>query len=428
MKKFNTLLILLVFAFAIAANQSNAQIYEPEGINIPGDWNGWTNPPANLALASYTQVPGGQVTKITNGTDARWTTTLEVGASGDIAAGAIEWLFTSGNAGSPWSNKWTDVSVSLNTIQEYIWHNDGNGSNNTITVADGKWYVVNYEDIGYANTRAIFMEVSAEPVDILSVSVPASPMPSTAYDIDITVSASPAPEEVFYVRYTTDNWSTSDVVSVAMTGTTGTAVIPGQAANTQVDYYAFSSSVSGITADFSLYTMRFNNNGGSNYSYSIGTPPPPSIDWCNLQWPPNGSIDIGQGFTVYGQVYLAGVTDLPGQATDMQAWVGWSETDTDPATWSNWEPATFNVDAGNNDEFMADLGAAVGQAGTYYYAMRYQYQGQTYVYGGYNGGFWDGTSNVSGELTISSVIPLSNWSFAVIGLLMLTFVFLKFRK
>lgn len=425
MKKFNTLLILLAIVFAMATNSSYAQIYEPEGINMPGGWNGWANPPANLALASYTQVAGGQVTKITNGTDARWTTTLEVGATGDIAAGSYEWLFTSGPAASPWNNKWSAVNVTMNTIQEYT--KEG-AANNNITVTDGKWYIMNFDDVGYVNTHAIFMEVSAEPVEILSVSVPANPIPSTAYDIDITVSANPAPEEVFYVRYTTDNWTSSNVASVAMTGTSGTAVIPGQAANTQVDYYAFSSSVSGISSDFSLYTMRYNNNGGSNYSYSIGTPPPPTIVWCNLQWPPNGSIDVGQGYTVYGQVYLPGVTDLPGQAADMQAWVGWSDTDSDPATWSNWEPATFNVDAGSNDEFMADLGAVVGQAGTYYYAMRYQYQTQAYVYGGYNGGFWDGTTNVSGELTVSSVIPLSNWSFAVIGLLLLTFVFIKFRK
>lgn len=428
MKKFNTLFVLLAFAFAMTANQSYAQIHEPEGLNMPGEWNGWTNPPANLALASYTQVPGGQVTKITNGTDARWTTTLEVGASGDITAGAIEWLFTSGNAGSPWNNKWTDVSVSLNTIQEYIWHNDGNGSNNTITVADGKWYVVNFEDIGYANTRAIFMEVSAEPVDIVSVSVPASPMPNTAYNIDVTVSANPSVEEVFYLRYTTDNWLTSDAVDVAMTGTNGIAVIPGQAANTQVDYYVFSSSVSGITSDFSLYTMRFNNNGGANYSYTIGNPPPPSIVWCNLQWPENGDIEEGQSFNVYGQVYLNGVTDQVGQGVGMQAWIGWSDTDSDPSTWSNWELAVFNVDAGNNDEFMADLGSAVGQAGTYYYAMRYQYQGQSYVYGGYQGGFWDGTNNVSGVLNVANAVPLSNWSFAIIGILLLTFVLVKFRK
>lgn len=426
MKKFNILLIVMAFFFAIAADQSYAQIWEPEGINMPGQWNGWNNPPGNLALASYTQVAGGEVTKITNGIDARWNTTLEVAASGgNVVGGTYEWLFTSGPGANPWANKWSAVDVTVNTIQTYT--KEG-ADNNTITVTDGKWYVVNWEDIGYVDTRAIFMEVSAEPVDILTVSVPADPMPNTAYGIDITVSATPAVEEVFYIRYTTDNWGSSDAVAVNMTGTNGTAVIPGQAANTQVDYYAFSSSVAGITSDYSLYTMRYNNNGDANYSFSIGNPPPPSIGWCNLQWPPNGSIDVGQSFDVYGQVWLNGVTDQPGQGVDMQAWVGWSETDTDPSTWVNWVPATFNVDAGNNDEFTADIGAAIGQAGTYYYAMRYQYQGQAYVYGGYVNGFWDGTNNVSGELTISSVVPISNWSFAIFGLLLLTFLFVKFRK
>lgn len=427
MKKFNTIVLLLAIAFFSFLNQSDAQIYEPEGLNMPGFWNSWTNPPTNnLALASYTQVSGGLLTKITNGTDARWSTTLHAAlAGGDVVGGNYDWLFTSGPTGTPWNNKWAGVNVVMNSIQSYSFNS---GADNNITIVNDKWYTVNWEDIGYSNSRAIFMETSAAPVAITTVSVPSNPMPNTAYGVDITVGANPSPEEVFYVRYTTDNWMSSNVVAVAMTGTSGTAAIPGQAANTQVDYYAFSSTVSGISADFSLYTMGYNNNSGANYSFSIGNPPPPSIGWCNLQWPPNGSIDMGQNFTVYGQVWLNGVTDMPGQGVGMQAWIGWSNTNSDPSTWTNWAPATFNVDSGSNDEFMADLGSEIGQAGTFYYAMRYQYLTQAYVYGGYQGGFWDGTNNVSGTLTVSHVIPLSNWAFVLFGLFILTFVFIKFRK
>ena len=427
MKKFNILTILMVLAIFAFIKPADAQVWEPEGISMPGLWNSWTNPPVNnLALASYTQVPGGLVTKITNGTDARWNTTLHVAAAGgDVVGGTYEWLFTSGPDASPWNNKWSAVNVSMNTIQTYT--KEG-AANNSATLANDKWYVVNFEDQGYIDTRAIFMEVSAEPVDILTVSEPVNPMPNTAYAIDITLSANPSPEEVFYVRYTTDNWTSSAAVAATMAGTSGSATIPGQAVNTQVDYYAFSSSVSGITGDYSLYTMRYNNNAGSNYSYTIGNPPPPTIGWCNMQWPPNGSIDVGQDFTVYGQIWLTGVTDGPGQGADMQAWIGWSDTDSDPSTWTNWAPATFNVDQGSNDEYMANLGTAVSQAGTFYYAYRYQYLDQAYVYGGYQGGFWDGTNNVSGVLTVSHVIPLSNWAMVLFGVFFLTFFFFKFRK
>jgi hypothetical protein len=57
MKKINTLLLVLALFFMLDTETSIAQIWEPEGINMPGAWNSWTNPPDNnLALASFTQV------------------------------------------------------------------------------------------------------------------------------------------------------------------------------------------------------------------------------------------------------------------------------------------------------------------------------------------------------------------------------------
>ena len=126
----------------------------------------------------------------------------------------------------------------------------------------------------------------------------------------------------------------------------------------------------------------------------------PSIDWANLQFPENGSISAGQEFMVYGQVYEEGVTEAEGQGEGILAWVGYSTEDTDPETWTNWIPATFNAQVGNNDEYMANLGGAINAAGTYYYATRYQLNGGFYYYGGYNGGAWDGVTNVSGVLTV----------------------------
>jgi len=154
--------------------------------------------------------------------------------------------------------------------------------------------------------------------------------------------------------------------------------------------------------------------GGDFYSdfdnFYLGTPPQVAIDWGNLQWPATATVQEGSAATVYGQAYKAGVTDSAGQAFGLNAWVGISPTNTNPATWSNWVPAPFNVQIGNNDEFMVDIGANL-PAGTYYYAFRYQYLGGPYKYGGYNsggGGFWDSTNNVSGVLTVT---PYSITSF-----------------
>jgi hypothetical protein len=49
---------------------------------------------------------------------------------------------------------------------------------------------------------------------------------------------------------------------------------------------------------------------------------------------------------------------------------------------------------------MANIGAEVPGPGVYYYASRFQYADGDFVYGGFNGGFWDGVNNVSGILTV----------------------------
>ena len=130
------------------------------------------------------------------------------------------------------------------------------------------------------------------------------------------------------------------------------------------------------------------------------------VDWCNLQSPTSSAVCEGTVYTVYAQVYELGVTDAAGQGAGITAWIGYNNADTDPTTWTNWVPATYNIDAGNNDEYKADLNLP---AGTYYYASRFEYSA-VYSYGGYNaggGGFWDGVTNLSQVLTVNS-LPIVN--------------------
>ena len=159
--------------------------------------------------------------------------------------------------------------------------------------------------------------------------------------------------------------------------------------------------------------VRF--RGISNYSYSmcnfgiddvsiqeISTATP---DWCNLQWPATMDINEGGTGTVYAQVYEPGVTDAVGQGAGIEAWIGYSEDDTDPATWTNWVPATYNSDNGNNDEYMADLGPL--PIGSYYYASRFILDNGPDVYGGYSatgGGFWNGIDFVNGVLNVNAAV------------------------
>ncbi|MBK7215155.1 MAG: DUF5018 domain-containing protein, partial [Bacteroidales bacterium] len=488
------LAFLLSFAILLSLiaypSTTYSQIYEPEGLNMPGAWNGWSNPPTNLVLANSNQVAGGTLTKFSDGI-ARWHTSFSVAASGgNIVGGTYTWLFTSGPTTNYWANKWGGTTVAMNTLQSYTFQ----GSDNTITLVNGNWYTMNWKDNGYSTTQAIFMETSAQPVDLTALSVPSGVLQNQSVNITLTASATPSAQEKFYLRYSTDNWITSSVTTFTMTGSSGTATIPGMGSGTTVKYYAFSSTVAGLSSNYELYTIKQNNNSGNYFSYSISglsaeaniltfafpeqtaaatintaaatvniqvaygtslsaltptiaispgatinplsnvaqnfsapfhylvtaqngttikdwtvtvTVASLTINWANLQWPGSGSCESGQSFNVYGQVWIQGQTGGASQFAPLQAWVGYSTQNTNPSTWTNWIPASFNGPAGNNDEFVANLGAAMTTNGTYYYATRYTINNVDFVYGGFSattGGFWDGTSNLSGVLTVGNNI------------------------
>ena len=131
------------------------------------------------------------------------------------------------------------------------------------------------------------------------------------------------------------------------------------------------------------------------------------VDWCNFQYPGTGSFETNNEFLAYAQVYEAGVTDATGQGADIYAWIGYSESDTDPSgTGWTWVTASFHGDAGSgsNDEYVVDLGNEISSAGTFYVASRFSRDNTNYTYGGFDsggGGFWDGTSNVSAVYTVT---------------------------
>jgi glycosidase len=130
------------------------------------------------------------------------------------------------------------------------------------------------------------------------------------------------------------------------------------------------------------------------------------IGWANLQWPP--SIDhtisaLNPTENIYGQVWIDGHTNQPGPTGGLIAQVGYgpdgSIPDGNPA-WI-WVDASFNVDAGNNDEFKGQL--LPEALGSYDYAYRYSTTaGRTWVYADL-----DGTGNgydtaKAGNLTVFS--------------------------
>lgn len=157
-------------------------------------------------------------------------------------------------------------------------------------------------------------------------------------------------------------------------------------------------------ADNIVYTVT--DDDDQVYEYFWITP---EIGFANLQWPPDAAITIGDADskqTIYAQVWIDGVTGTGDETDAISVWLGINEDNTDPVTWDGpdqWLEMAFANEVGNNDEYVLQItGAdfADFDPGTYYYATRFQYGQDDIVYGGFDGGFWDGTDNVSGELNL----------------------------
>ena len=268
----NSFKLLLLLCLTTSFSLVNAQIYELEGLNLPGQWNNFVNPPATGSVFGSSTQALGTVHPINTGT-RRWQTRIHIADSGaDTSAGTYSFLFTSGPNATPYANKWAGVNVIIDSLQAYQFNA---GADNSITVQNNKVYTMNWEDRGYQANRAIFMETSSEPVSLLSQStniIGTTVGPQTPVTATLLLSAIPSPEEKFYLRYSTDFYATSHIIPVSVIGSTGTATIPGFAAGLAVSYYYFSTTIDNPTANYDLLTLDFLNDDGYNFLYGVVDP------------------------------------------------------------------------------------------------------------------------------------------------------------
>ncbi len=282
-KQWHALLTCLMALAMLATAPAQAQIYGPEGVNIPGAWNGWSNYPGLPAQANFrAEATGGNIKLMASPTGSGngvYQAVLNIGSGGDAAAGSYQWIWTSGSSSNPWGNKWSNTNVTLNTPQNYQYQG---GPNNSINASTEGYYTLNLADNGYGNSRGIVMLTSAAPVNITDVTqspAAGSVLPTNTVDITITLSAPKSAEENVLVRYSTNSFSTSTIVAATGSGTTYTATIPAQTNGTIVNYYAFTSTVAAgsITGDYNLQAIRYKNNSGSPYVYTSASLPPVDI-------------------------------------------------------------------------------------------------------------------------------------------------------
>ncbi len=145
-------------------------------------------------------------------------------------------------------------------------------------------------------------------------------------------------------------------------------------------------------------------NEGPASNEAAATPAFP-IGYAVLQWPKTISITIGETTpTIYGQIYVAGLTDAAGPAGAILAQVGYGTPASDPAGWATWRAMTHNAGCGgcgSNYEYMSTLRPMA--VGTYDLLVRFSTDGGvSWAYGDQDG-FWPGESgtDVPGVLTVT---------------------------
>lgn len=131
------------------------------------------------------------------------------------------------------------------------------------------------------------------------------------------------------------------------------------------------------------------------------------IGFATLQWPPSISHTISatdRTSNVYGQVWIDGLTNMPGVTPTLRAQLGMGPEGSLPdgnPDWI-WVDAVFNTDAGNNDEFVASL--LPETTGIFDYVYRYAFMGSTnWIYADLSGKVPAGElPSMPGKLTVNS--------------------------
>jgi|GEM_PF-2183508 len=279
--------------------------------------------PANYGWISEFDGTYGNTRTFSDGASGSGFRSLTIQADSDNDEYVIEW--------DSFANKWQNGSTPLNA--EFTLYQGGGGSPNGVITdgaTNGQFYTFQIEGLDYSDRNAVVMETDATPIGFhatasTAVSTPTAATVNPGQDIiiNIELAGAKSTQEKVFVRYSTDNFSTSDVVEATGTGstwTTASATIPAatHTAAATINYYAYSTTVSATgSSNHDLISLSLANNGASNYSYSVNSTyiSLASGDWSSTSvWggtaiPISGaSVTIDDAVTLNQDATLSGLT------------------------------------------------------------------------------------------------------------------------
>ena len=215
----------------------------------------------------------------------------------------------------------SNTSENLSTAFTMSTTNRAGGFSYYIAGTSGNNYVFKTIGTTTSNASAVVFNLGASGVVRTVSSVAQSPVSNSVYagyptTVTATISGAFTGSQIPYLRYSTSaTFATSTVVAMTGSGTTYSATIPGgtNVAATPVYYYIFTSGSGGTNpasdgSDADLFAINYNDNAGSNYSY---TPIAGSPDITfSVGTPGSGSSGyVGNTVTITG-TNLSGVNSL----------------------------------------------------------------------------------------------------------------------
>ena len=212
-----------------------------------------------------------------------------------------------------------------------------------------------------------------------------SPTTTTTYQLTVTQYGCSATDNVTV--------TVNDAPNVGVSGGSSQAACQGGSltlSGTGASSYSWNNGVTNgqsfsAPANTTTYTVTGTDANGCTNTAQVTVNITSLLDWANLQFPSSETYSCNGGqIAIYGRVYEPGITDGPGQGGGITVEYGYSTTNSDPSTWTNWYSATYNTDAGNNDEYNGIISQALYalSPATYYYTFRFKSAGCDWHYVG----------------------------------------------
>jgi arylsulfatase A-like enzyme len=260
--------------------QFNSPFLSPlaDVITLTGDWNNFgitdTDPPWGL---SWITAPD-----TNQGPDGiTWYRGIVHASStgGDTNPGLHNFALVGGKS---YANQWGGGTIAIDAVNSLSFFSGTElGPTSSITLTDGFYYSFRVLDPMQLLTGPLnlaVMKTSAPPVTLTRASqTPATPLSGDPIVVTISTSQTPSLEERIYVRWTNDSYISSQMAPATGSGTSYSATIPAQAANTSLQYTVVSSTVdlSTLTASGAIDPLILATTD-SYHSVILAPPPTPT--------------------------------------------------------------------------------------------------------------------------------------------------------